>query len=99
MRQTVLYGAGRQRLEQGKEYDVTADVAEKLVPRYAEHLTVATGGVDGSNGTGPTAAPDGIELENLTVPQLKEFAAEHGIELSASRKADIIAEIEAALGA
>ena len=37
------------------------------------------------------------ELTALTVAQLKAYAAEKGIELTATKKADIVAEILAAL--
>lgn len=43
----------------------------------------------------PNAAPkhDSEELFAMTVPQLKELAADEGIKLTATRKADIIDQI------
>ena len=38
-----------------------------------------------------------VGLNSLSVPELKEFAELHGIELTAKKKADIIKEIEAGL--
>lgn len=85
MRQTVLLGPERQRLERGKEYEVAPDQAELLVPRHATYVD------------GPPAEEtvDDTDLTKLTVSQLKELAAELGVELTATKKADIIAEIEA----
>lgn len=37
------------------------------------------------------------DFNSLSVPELKEFAESHGIELTAKKKADIIKEIEAGL--
>lgn len=87
MRQTVLSGPERRRLERGEEYEVTPEQAEQLVPRYATYV-----------GEPPKEPVDDSDLSKLTVPQLKALAAERGIELSASRKDDIIAELESALG-
>lgn len=45
----------------------------------------------------PNAAPkhDSDELSSMTVSQLKELAADEGIKLTATRKADIIDQIMA----
>lgn len=87
MRQTVLLGPSRQRLERDQEYDVSMSSAEQLVPRYAVYVEE------------PLVLPDGADtdLSMLTVAQLKELAAERGVDLTATKKADIIAQIEQAL--
>ena len=50
MRGTVLFGSDRKRLERGKEYEVTKEGAESLVPRYANYVD------------GPPAEPEGNDV-------------------------------------
>lgn len=40
-------------------------------------------------------ADDGMDLAKMTVAQLREFAESVGVELTATKKADIVAELEA----
>ena len=42
------------------------------------------------------AFPEGVPTTEWKVDELKAYAAEHGIDLDASKKADILAEITAA---
>src|SRR5690625_2765995 len=47
---------------------------------------------------GPVPEGNGsVSIEKMTVPELQAFAKSAGIELTKTRKADIITEIEAAL--
>ena len=84
MRQSVRLGSERKRLEHRREYDVTLEESKLLVPRYASYV-----------GEPPAGPVDDSDLSKLTVPDLRKLAKERGIELAATRKDDIIAEIEA----
>lgn len=90
MRRTVLNGftVGRDRLERGVVYELPADQAKAFVPRYADY-------VDGP----PAEDEDDTDLDQLTVAQLKELAAKLGVELTGTKKADIVDEVEAAMAA
>lgn len=47
-------------------------------------------------GYAPYSAPEVTDVEKMTLPQLKAYADEQGIELTATKKADVLAEIQAA---
>lgn len=85
MRRTILLGPERKRLERRREYDVTLEESKLLVPRYASYV-----------GEPPAGPVDDSDLSKLTVAQLKELAVERDVELTATRKDDIIAELESA---
>lgn len=88
MRGTVLLAPDRKRLERDREYDVPAGVAKLLVPRYATYVDGPPADIGGDN-----------DLAKLTVPELKALATDRGVELTATRKDDIVKELEAAMAA
>lgn len=44
----------------------------------------------------PYSEPAVTDVEKMSLPQLKAYASEQGIELTATKKADILAEIQTA---
>lgn len=75
----------------------------KLISPDGDEVLVTESGVDGLKEKGYAESADAAAsddgLGSKTVAELKQFASDNEIELTASKKADIIAEIEAALKA
>lgn len=53
-------------------------------------------GDESGQGTGDGSGASVVNLASLTIPQLREVAATRGVDLTSTRKVDIIAELEAA---
>lgn len=94
----IYVAEGRRRVPVGEELELSEEVGERLIK--ARCVVPVEGDGDGGD-NGPPENPEtteAVDLNDLTVAQLKEYATELEIELKATKKADIIAEIEAAQG-
>lgn len=90
MKRTIINGFTDDRLDSDKEYELPIDQAKAFVPRYADYV-----------GEPPAEdeVPDGKEaqLDELTVKELKTLSEELGVEITATRKSDMIVEIKAVM--